>query len=354
MNPIDKVIFLLIKAGKPELCLSIMRIFPTPSRRKRTSLWGTGFSAWCTRYQVEKITTAHGPEDMVLDLSIEDNPRIIISCSKRKGKEKYGKLQYYNLNDGSIHDLTIEGYDASAMRPHGITTVTLDSVNYLYAISHEDDANNGLIDKIVKFEIDHNRLLFRQQWTSDEVDLFDAANDLVVNEKGMIYCANPTKVGIQKVPAKIGLVYPDGRSEVIADGLYYPNGIYLDENDLYVATAQGHTLYKYQLDTNGKVKEGTKTAMAEIKGGDNITKSGDNLVIAYHPSVFKFVFHARFGTKSPSSVYTYNIRTREVKQIFGPSSKYISASSTGLIYENHLYISQVFENYIIRVQLSEL
>ena len=27
MNPIDKVIFLLIKAGKPELCLSIMRIF---------------------------------------------------------------------------------------------------------------------------------------------------------------------------------------------------------------------------------------------------------------------------------------------------------------------------------------
>jgi len=49
MNPIDKVIFLLIKAGKPELCLSIMRIFPTPSRRKRTSLWASGFSAWCTR-----------------------------------------------------------------------------------------------------------------------------------------------------------------------------------------------------------------------------------------------------------------------------------------------------------------
>ena len=25
------------------------RIFPTPSRRKRTSLWGSGFSACCTR-----------------------------------------------------------------------------------------------------------------------------------------------------------------------------------------------------------------------------------------------------------------------------------------------------------------
>ena len=29
MNPIDKVIFLLIKAGKPELCLSIMHYVPT-------------------------------------------------------------------------------------------------------------------------------------------------------------------------------------------------------------------------------------------------------------------------------------------------------------------------------------
>ena len=28
------------------------RIFPTPSRRKRTSLWGSGFSAWCTRFLV--------------------------------------------------------------------------------------------------------------------------------------------------------------------------------------------------------------------------------------------------------------------------------------------------------------
>ncbi len=56
MNPIGKVIFLLIKAGKPQLCLSIMRIFPTPSRRKRTSLWGSGFSAWCTRVSSEKET----------------------------------------------------------------------------------------------------------------------------------------------------------------------------------------------------------------------------------------------------------------------------------------------------------
>ena len=33
MNPIDKVIFLLIKAGKPELCLSIMHLCPDIRRR---------------------------------------------------------------------------------------------------------------------------------------------------------------------------------------------------------------------------------------------------------------------------------------------------------------------------------
>ena len=31
------------------------RIFPTPSRRKRTSLWESGFSAWCTRLSLSKI-----------------------------------------------------------------------------------------------------------------------------------------------------------------------------------------------------------------------------------------------------------------------------------------------------------
>ena len=33
MKPIDKVIFLLIKAGKPELCLSIMHLCPDIRRR---------------------------------------------------------------------------------------------------------------------------------------------------------------------------------------------------------------------------------------------------------------------------------------------------------------------------------
>ena len=33
MNHIDKVIFLLIKAGKPELCLSIMHLCPDIRRR---------------------------------------------------------------------------------------------------------------------------------------------------------------------------------------------------------------------------------------------------------------------------------------------------------------------------------
>ena len=33
MNLIDKVIFLLIKAGKPELCLSIMHLCPDIRRR---------------------------------------------------------------------------------------------------------------------------------------------------------------------------------------------------------------------------------------------------------------------------------------------------------------------------------
>jgi len=57
MKPIDKVIFILIpacaeasagrKAGKPELCLSIMHLCPDIRRRG-------GFSAWCTSAGAEQ------------------------------------------------------------------------------------------------------------------------------------------------------------------------------------------------------------------------------------------------------------------------------------------------------------
>ena len=305
-------------------------------------------------YNVEKIQTGFGPEDMALDFYNEGRPRIIISCSKRKGENTYGKLQYYDLNSGNVVDFVLSNYNTTEIRPHGITRVSTDSTSYLYVISHEKNEGSAIIDKILKFTITPDTLFFVKQWTSEEIDFMDATNDLVVNEKGIIYCTNPTQVGFKEVPAVVGMISQDGKAEVIADGLLYPNGIYLDGNKLYVATAQGNILYKYELDANGKVKEGSRTEEAEIVGGDNITKNGDYLIIANHPSLLRFVLHSRFGTKSPSSVYRYNTLTGESKQIFGPTAKYISASSTGLIYKDYLYISQVFEDYIIKVQFSDL
>jgi len=312
------------------------------------------FSCSNPEYNVEKIITADGPEDMALDLSIDGQPRIIISCSTRKGEDRYGKIQYYDLNDESISDFKITGYNTSPMRPHGINVVTIDSINYLYVISHEWNAEEEMVDYIVKFQISNDSLFFQQKWSSKEIDFMDATNDLHVTESGSIYCTNPTHVGFKEVPAVVGLIRPDGTHEVIADGLAYPNGIFVNGKDLYVATAQGNILYKYQLNDQGTVVKGSKTEAAEITGGDNITMSGDDLIIANHPSLVRFVLHSRYGWKSPSSVYKYNTKSGESKQIFGPSAEYINASSTGLIYEDHLYISQVFEGFILKVPLSEL
>ena len=307
-------------------------------------------------YAETKIATGHGPEDLALDISEPSSPRIFISCSKRKGDNPYGKIQSYDVKSGVVTDMQLIDYDQSNLRPHGIFLLDQDSIQFLYVISHENGGENEIIDKIIKFQVEREALLFTGQvWDSREYDLFDATNDLHVLDDGTIYCTNPTsKVDPSGVPAKVVVIYPDRRSAVAAQGLKYPNGVYVDQNMLYVATAQGNNLYKYKLKADGTADESSKAIVAEIPGGDNIIRSGDDLLIAHHPSVYKFMFHNWFGLKSPSAVTSVNINTEDAKIIYGPSAKDISASSTGLIHDSHLYIAQVFEPYIIKVPLSEL
>ncbi|MEE9373948.1 MAG: hypothetical protein V3V00_12930 [Saprospiraceae bacterium] len=307
-------------------------------------------------YNDIKIATGHGPEDLSLDLSQPDNPRILISCSKRKGEDHYGKIQAYDVKSNEVYDLPLKGYDESKFRPHGIFLQDHDTLQYLYVISHEKTGESEKVeDKILKFKTSHRSLEFINTVGSSSTNpLMARTNDLYVSTNDFVYSTNPTDVGFSEVPANVVVIRPNGSSDIVVGGLLYPNGIYVDGNDLYVATAQGDTLYKFKLDQNGIAIEGTKEKVASITGGDNITRNGDELIIAHHPNIYKFVLHSMVGLKSPSAVTSYNIKTGKSKVIYGPSAKDISASSTGLIHDGYLYIAQVFENYIVKVPLTDL
>ena len=130
------------------------------------------------------------------------------------------------------------------------------------------------------------------------------------------------------------------------DDLGYPNGIILHKGYLYFTTFRGDTLYRCLVNKDGTVSE--KTDIRKIKGGDNITRSGDNLIITNHPKPGKFYGHFLFGCDSPSSVYSYNTLTKKMCQIFSDKGDEISGSSTAIKIDKTLYVSQVFENYILK------
>tara|TARA_B100000497_G_scaffold123387_1_gene155959 strand:+ start:272 stop:1285 length:1014 start_codon:yes stop_codon:yes gene_type:complete len=308
-------------------------------------------------YDDVKISTGHGPEDLALDISNPSQPRIFISCSKRKGDHKYGKIQAFDINTAEVYDMNLIDYDPAPFRPHGIYLVEEDSTQYLYVITHEKESEESEIieDKIIKFSVNDKNLQFVSTVGSSKSNpLLDRTNDLHVTDNGTVFCTNPTDVGFSEVPANVVVIRPNGSSDIVTGGLLYPNGLYVEGNNLYVATAQENILYQYELNQNGIAVDGSKKEVAHIAGGDNITRYGNQLVVAHHPNIYKFVTHSMWDFDSPSGVTSYDIITGTSKMIYGPSAKDISASSTGLIYNGQLYIAQVFEDYIVKVPLSDL
>jgi sugar lactone lactonase YvrE/enterochelin esterase-like enzyme len=79
-----------------------------------------------------------------------------------------------------------------------------------------------------------------------------SANDLVVAHNGNLYATNPG-TGLNK----IWLVHPDGKKEIVDNGLRFPNGIALspDQSLLYVCDYGSHWVYSYQIQSDGTLAD---------------------------------------------------------------------------------------------------
>ena len=307
----------------------------------------------------QKIHCGYGPEDIDVETNTSHH-RLIISCTQRRKKKKRrrgkkeeggkraerGGMWFYNF-DGSDQatPFSLQGYPKENIMPHGMCIVNHKDESYLYVISHED------YDKILKFKIQRNELLFIREWSGKSYTFFDAINDLFVTKEEYIYVTNPGKPTLKKKKGSVYLLKPENQFEGIIDDVYLPNGILINGDKLYLTAFRGDALYEYTLKKDGTVNPASKTKLASIKSGDNITLNTDELIIATHPNKFKFVLHALFKLKSPSAVYSHHLNSGKTERIFYDKGKIISGSSTAIKIENDLYISQVFEDFIIKVDL---
>ena len=305
----------------------------------------------CQKEKIRKtstnIVTAAGPEDIVLD---KTNNRILVSCDERRqGMPEHGEIQQIHLETEECTNLPLVNLPSIPFHPHGFDLQNIDGVDYLFVINHYRDA--AYTNSIIKFKINPSNLEFIKEYKNT---LLISPNDLTVLSNGSFYFSNDKNssniLDLLTDPNSGSLGFCDGNSvwKKVDSLIGFPNGLYDEDNTLYLATSRNFALFTYEIQNDGTLQNRKK--LSKINGMDNIIADGDDLLIAVHPDEVKFALLSFLPeTLSPSKTYAINKRTGAAKLIYSDNGSQISGSSTALVVGNDLYLSQVFEGFVLKI-----
>ncbi len=298
-----------------------------------------------------KIEVGPGPEDMVLDTLV--SPRLLISCSARRDEYRpYGEIESLDLLSMKRSILTrYNEPDSLVFLPHGIF---LDG-EILYVISHEKEPDF------------HPILIYRVHGDSLEfIELIHTAlqnspNALVTGQDGELYMVNDSgkrgslleKVLKLKRASLIRLQKgPDGlwSSQYMAIELGYPAGMNRIGNYIYAGDAIRNKVYPFRINENGLSPQ---PPIAGTKGIDNIRIHEGKILTCCHVKPLRFIGHAKDPEKnSPVKVLLIDPKSGEIQTLFSTDGSQISGASTAIIYGGNLYISQIFEPFLLKLKLN--
>ena len=299
---------------------------------------------------VERIQVPPGPEDMVLD-TLQASPRLIISCSARREAHKpYGEIVSWDLRTGKQYPMQrVNEPEGILFRPHGIY---LDG-DLLYVISHEKEPD---YHPVLLYRIDGEQLDFVELI---HTPLQHSPNALVTGDNGEIFLTNDSgkrgslweKALKLKRASVVRLEKSnDGtwEGETVATGLGYPAGINRMGDQLFVGDAVLHRIHPYMITQEGLVATGE---IEDLKGNDNIRIYQGQLLVPGHVRPLKFIKHAKNPDKrSPVDVFLADPETGKHIVLYSTEGETISGGSTAIIYEKKLYICQVFDPWILKVE----
>lgn len=303
-------------------------------------------------YCYRKITTGYGPEDLQIDTVTNPNrPRLLIACNTRREYEPaVSEIYAHNLDDSIAYPLSrIEPKDIH-FNPHGLDLVNVRDSLILLVVNHNDSAHE---QSIIRYLVKSDTLFFLQKITNP---LFASPNAvaglgngdfLVSNDAGKRH--NFWEMLFRQKKSKV--IYCKGNDcAIAADKICFGNGILVSGETIYEASTLPGAIYKYTLE-NGKMTN--QQTIAKVDGADNLRLHNGELIVAAHLRFGKFLSHMKKAEKkSPTAVYAVNPASGEKRLVYFNDGNVISAASTGLIFRNKLYIAQVFDPYILEVDLS--
>jgi hypothetical protein len=235
-------------------------------------------------------------------------------------------------------------------RPHGIY---LDG-DLLYVISHEKepDYHPILVYRVNGSHLDFMELINTNHQHSPNALVTGPGREIyLVNDSGkrgslMEKALKLKRASVEKLTKK-----SDGKwyAEMVADKLGYPAGINRIGDQLYVGDAVLHKIHVYQISREGLSPVGE---ISKLKGNDNIRIYQGQLLTPGNAKPIKFIKHAKNpDKKSPVEVFLADPATGEHTTIYATDGSTISGGSTAIIYGKYLYVCQVFDPYILKVEL---
>jgi len=324
--------------------------------------WSCGDYPTQKDWTTQRITVPDGPEDMAMDASTGMD-RLIVSCAPRRDRGKRGGFYQINPLNNTASPLEILPADLN-IRPHGIDVVTINKTPFLYAISH-DDINGKMRHRILRFRIDSTTLILDESFTLEH-ELMTGPNDLDVLGDGSFYVSNPmpsndpmesTKTILGMKTGNVLHFDGNGNWSVVLKDMCYPNGVWVNQDKGYLVVANGgcKEVARYAI-KNGKVdqtdKASTKSHDTEIPIGDNLMMDNQGVLwTTAHPCPLKFLNHVQDSkSPSPAQVFAMDPMTLNSNLVFQTNGELISAASTVVRLEDRLYISQVFDPFVLVVK----
>ena len=305
-------------------------------------------------------TTMPGTEDMDIDYN---KGLLYISSTDRwkqlKGEHSNGGIYILQLDSGNAPKKLAHTYKG-VFQPHGISFLSKDSVDYLFVVNHNEKGNF-----VELFQVGNDTLFHKKTFADASMC---CPNDVVGIDTNKFYVTNDhgNKSGMMRVAEdylripKSYLLYFNGSTFSKAyGGLNYGNGVNVsnDGSKLYLTQTTGRELLTFNRNSEtGKIELLNTLNLAS--GLDNIhVDDHDNLWIAAHPKMLKFVGHAKDSAKkSPSQVFklTPDENSYKVEEVYLNDGTEISGSSIAVQYKNDLLIGVVFERKLLRIALWHL
>jgi len=298
-----------------------------------------------------KINIAPGPEDFVLD-TWHGAPRLLVSSHDRRQPETSGGIFYLDMDTETTGEMKRIGEPAAlaAFKPHGMDIRKKGEEVLLYVILHDPAGRMKIHENAIGVYLVGDTELRFQDLMEDASFLW-SPNDLSVMQGGEIYVTNDRwndlDVYFKRESSEIVYYQPETKTwSVVAEKLAFANGIYAEKDRVFVTETLGEGFLMFPRLPDGRL--GPKSVIARMKGGDNIMKYGDYFLTTAHYDDLAFLKHKKNPEHhSPSIVFRVRPDFSSKEAMYVNTGETISSASTGMVFNNKLYISQVFDPFIV-------